>query len=168
MESNNDSAYNEMTTKIGAFIIGFIIIIVGIFVIYNGNTSYDEYKKSSDKQTVVAEVKSVYVANETRKTSTGTRTVKKYVCSFEYIVKNGAAIRYSETYYTEKKVGDKVTLNVYRDKNGKYQIAKITSKTDKQGSDMCGFIIILVGVIAFLYLGFSKSKNEEVKENEKW
>lgn len=131
-------------------IIGIIFIIFGIIMIRDNNKAFDEYKNSSDKQTVEANITSVYVRKE-RKTSSshsyGSKYVIKYDCSLEYTI-NGNLIKNKETYSSEKKVGDKITLNVYKDKYGNYQIARVTSEKDRDDNNFWGQIIIVVGVVA--------------------
>lgn len=148
------STSSPVNDKLGAFIIGIILLIVGIVMLISNNTSFDEYKNSSDKQAVVAEIKSVDVRTETVRTRRGsyssTKKVKKYDCSLEYTLKNGNVIRYNETYSSPRTVGDKISLNVYKDKYGNYQIAKLVSEQDKKGADLGGYFVIGFGVLCLI------------------
>lgn len=144
---------NPIMEKIAAVVIGLIAIVAGIVIIQENSKSFNEYKKSSDKQTVVAEITDVYVRTERRRTSGrhySTREVKRYDCTLEYTI-NGNLIRNKRTYSDEKRVGEKMTLNVYKDDYGHYQIAKITSEAGKKSSDNIAYFIILFGGIAILY-----------------
>lgn len=143
---------NPLMDKIGAFILGIVVIILGIGIIINNATQLDEYKSSSDRQTVEAEIKDVHVYTERRSGGrhSSSRTVTKYECTIGYTV-NDKPIQYKETYYTEKKVGEKMTLNVYKDKYGDYQIATITSEQDKDGGNLLGYVFIGIGIFICIY-----------------
>ena len=139
--------------KIGAIIIGIFLIIIGILLIRSNNEALNEYKNSSDKQTVIAEIKDVHVTTETRRSGgrhSSTRRVKKYECTLEYTV-NDNVVRYRHTYYDEKSVGEKITLNIYKDNYGNYQIARFTSEEDKNNGNLISYIMIGFGVFALIY-----------------
>ena len=147
----NSGTRNPLMEKIAAFIFGIVFIVFGIIMIQDNNKAFNEYKKSPDKQKVVAEVKSVQIRTERRRSGrrhSYTEEVTKYDCSLEYTLNNGNLMRNSKTYSTEKKVGDKITLNVYKDPYGNYKIAKVTSEAEKKSGDFWGYGLILVGVIA--------------------
>ena len=149
---------NPLLDKIGVFIIGIVFIVIGIIIILDNNKAFNEYEKSTDKQTVVAEVKSVYVRIETRRSgrySTG-RRVKKYDCTLEYNINNDI-IRNKKTYSTEKKVGDKLTLNVYKDKDGHYQIARFTTKGEKNSKNAFAYALVFIGGCALVFGAVMKS-----------
>lgn len=151
MSRYSNSPVND---KLGAFIIGIVLVCVGIFLIISNNTSFDEYKNSTDKQSVVAEIKDMHVRTETviRKHSGYSRTekVKKYDCSLEYTLKDGNVIRYTETYSSPRTVGEKIPLNVYKDKYGSYQIATLVYEQDKKNADLGGYFVIGFGVLCFI------------------
>lgn len=151
MSRYSNSPVND---KLGAFIIGIVLVIVGIVMLISNNNSFDEYKNATDKQSVVAEIKDVQVRTETvrRKHGSYSRTekVKKYDCSLEYTLKDGNVIRYNETYSSPRTVGDKISLTVFKDKYGSYQIAKFVSEEDKKGADFGGYVVIGVGLLCFI------------------
>lgn len=147
------SIRHPLMDKIGAFFIGIFIIIIGIVLIKSNNEALNEYKNSSDKQTVIAEITDVHVTTETRRSSghySSTKKVKKYECTLEYTV-NDNLVRYKETYYNEKSVGEKITLNLYKDNYGNYQIARFTSEEDKNNGNLIPYIMIFFGVLALIY-----------------
>ena len=152
---------NPLMDKIGAFIIGIIAIIAGIWIILDNNKSFNEYENSTDKKAVVAEIIDVHVRTETRRSGgrySSRRKVKKYDCTLEYTI-NDNRIQNKKTYSIEKKVGDKITLNVYKDKYGDYKIAKITSKSQKNTSNGFAYAVILIGVCAIVYGAVTKVDN---------
>ena len=54
----------------------------------------------------------------------------------------------------KKKVGDKVTLNVYKDKYGNYKIAKFRFVEDNSWGDFWSFLLCALGVLAFFLVRF--------------
>lgn len=144
------SIRNPLMDKIGALLIGILLVILGYFLLQNNNKQLDEYKNSSDKQTVVAKVVDVYVNTETRRSNGHTKKVTKYECKLEYTLKNGNLVSMRETYYDQKRVGDTITLNIYKNKYGDYQIARITSEQDKKSQDLIAHIMMGFGVLFFI------------------
>ena len=145
------SSQSPAMNQFGAFIFGLICVIFGIFHLVDNNQAYDEYRSSSDKQTVEAEVKKVttrYVNHYSSKH--GTRSEKKYECLYEYKI-NGNTMYHTESYSRPREVGSKTTFNVFLNKYGRYQVGTITSATAKKTSDAFGFIAIFIGLISFGY-----------------
>lgn len=137
---------DPLATKIILFILGIVLIVVGIMLIKNNNKSYNEYKKSPDKQNVVARIIDVNVRNVKYTERGSTKYKKEYDCIIEYSVNNNV-VRYNTTYYIDKRVGETMPLKVYKDQYGNYQIATVTSEEEKNRHNTFANALIFIGAL---------------------
>lgn len=139
---------NSTVYKAMAFIIGLIVIGFGIMLNMYTNDSFEEYDKSSDQRTVEATIvdvqpREVIIRKKTRSVSEIKET--KYECVLEYTI-DGNLMRNYSTYSEMRREGEKVTLNVYKDESGHYQIGTITSMGERDTFNSLAYLVIFVGI----------------------
>ena len=168
-ENKDKSFHTVIIVKIILFIFGCISMI-GPLNIKHDRADFWEYQ-DSEKLTVLAEIKSIRFVPKYHKIIS--YIPAHYDCLFEYYVDghkiqnngqiflakdklfvqrtNSVVIQYDSS---EKKVGDKVTLNVYKDKYGNYKIAKFRFVEDNRWGDFWSFLLCAFGVLAFFVVRF--------------
>ncbi len=176
-KQSNDSKELRIYARNVAIFAG-VLIVIGIIMLMLNNRTYEEFKNSDDIRDVEAEVVSVHKEdihkkvydNEKEKTTFHyeyVRTVyhtdlKFFVNDVEYKVKKDYSNCYSE--------GDKVTIQVFKNKKGIYKIPKIADDDKKSHKDAeaylvfgCSFVCFLVVWLLLWLAGPDKSQKKSKK-----
>ena len=169
MVSENGFCLPLSVKTIIMLIIGIIFVYIGISTIYTNTKIYDEYAKSSDIRKVEAKVTDVEVLTiyttesqehndiETKKKKHKTDRIKKesgkkYTYHIEYNINDKV---YKDTIYEHSdynnkiepmKIGDTREIEVYKNKNGIYQVPKIKSLEYVKEQNLYSYIMIVVGI----------------------
>ena len=179
-KQSNDSKELRIYARNVAIFAG-VLIVIGIIMLMLNNRTYDEFKNSDDVRDVEAEViavhkediqKKVYDDEEEKTTFhyEYVRTVyhtdlKFFVNDIEYKVKKDYSNFYSE--------GDKVNIQVFKNKKGVYKIPQIADEDKKSHKDAeaylvfgCSFICFLVVWLLLWLAGPTKPQKKKSKKME--
>ena len=177
MENKQEKDSNELRGYArNVAIFAVVLIVIGIIMLMLNNRTYDEFKNSDDVRDVEAEVVAVHKEDIQKKVYDDeddktkfhyeySRTV--YHTELKFVV-NDVEYKVKKDYNDYHSEGDKVNIQVFKNKKGVYKIPQISNDDKKLHKDTeaylvfgCSFVCFLVVWLLLWLAGPDKSKKEE-------
>ncbi len=175
-KQSNDSKELRIYAR-NVAIFAAVLIVIGIIMLILNNRAYDEFKNSDDVRDVEAEVVAVHKEDIQKKVYDDreqktfhyeyARTV--YHTDLKFFV-NDVEYKEKKDYSNVHSEGDKVTIQVFKNKKGIYKIPKIADDDKKNYKDAeaylvfgCSFVCFLVVWLLLWLAGPDKSQKKSSK-----